>query len=76
MLDRLKEDEARRQESLAEIRKSNCDTSKRVLSKMQDTRRIRIRDANGEEVTMSDDERNERISQAQKSIAANCDSLS
>lgn len=75
MLERLKEDEARRQEGIAEIRKSNCATSKRVLTQMQDTRRIRIRNDAGEEVAMTDEERSERIRQAQQSIAVNCDSI-
>ena len=76
MLDRLQADEAQRQENIAELRKSNCATSKRVLSQMQSRGRIRVRNDAGEETALSDDDRNERIRQAQESISVNCDSFS
>jgi len=76
MLDRMKADEAKRQENLAEIRKSNCDSSKRLLSKMQARGRIRVRNDDGEESAMSDQARSEEIRKAQESIAVNCESLS
>ena len=72
----MKADEAKRQENLAEIRKTNCDSSKSLLSKMQATGRIRVRDENGEESAMSEEDRSEKIREAQQGIAANCESLS
>lgn len=76
MLEKLQADEARRQDNIAELRKSNCATSKRVLSQMQSRGRIRVRNDAGEETALSDDDRNERIRQAQESIAVNCDAFS
>jgi len=76
MLDRMKADEAKRKENLAELRRSNCSTSKRVLSQMQSRGRIRVRNDDGEESALSDQDRSERIRKAQESIAVNCDSLS
>jgi len=76
MLDRMKADEAKRKENLAEIRKSNCDSSKQLLSKMQSRGRIRVRNDDGEESAMSEQVRDEKIRAAQESIAVNCKSLS
>lgn len=76
MLERLQEAEQVRQEEIAKIRESNCATSKRVLSNMQARGRIRVRTEDGGEEAMTDEDRNERIRQAQESIAVNCDSLS
>lgn len=76
MLERLQAAEKMRKDEIAKIRKSNCATSKRVLSSMQNNGRIRVRDDNGEEAALSDSDRSERIRQAQQSISVNCDSLS
>lgn len=76
MLERMKADEAKRLENLAEIRKSNCDSSKQLLTKMQTRGRIRVRGDDGEESAMTDQARSEEIRKAQESIAANCESLS
>lgn len=76
MLDRMKADEAKRLENLAEIRKSNCASSKRLLTKMQTRGRIRVRNDDGEETAMTDQARSEEIRKAQEAIAVNCESLS
>ena len=76
MLDRMKADEAKRKENLAEVRNSNCASSKRALEKLQTSGRIRVRNEDGQETAMGEDERNEKILKHQESIAVNCDSLS
>jgi hypothetical protein len=76
MLNELQAAEQQRRVAVEKIRTSNCATSKRVLQKLQVNGRIRIRDAAGEEITMTDEDRDERIRQAHQSIAVNCDSLS
>ena len=76
MLNELQAAERERQAALENIRRNNCATSKRVLAQMQERGRIRVRDENGEERAMTDEDRAERIRQAHQSIATNCDSLS
>jgi|GEM_PF-314483 len=76
MLNDLQNAEAERKKALAKLRSSNCETSRRQLTRMQSSGRIRIRKDNGEETAMSEEERDNRIRRAQESIVKNCDSLS
>ena len=72
MLDDLKAAELVRQEEVAKIRQANCEQSRQVLSNLSRTARIRVRDTNGEERAMGEDERQRRIEEAQQGIVANC----
>ena len=76
MLSEIQAAEAARQAAVSKMRQSNCETSRRALSTLQASGRIRVRNDAGEESTMTEEDRSERISQAQKSVVANCDSLS
>jgi hypothetical protein len=73
MLEELKAKEQARQQEVAEIREQNCSKSRRVLSDLSAKERIRVRDDNGQERIMPEDERQRRISDAQKGIVENCD---
>ncbi len=72
MLDDLKAAELVRQEEVAKIRQANCEQARQVLSNLSRTARIRVRDTNGEERAMGEDERQRRIEEAQQGIVANC----
>lgn len=76
MLSEIQAAEAARLAAVNKMRKSNCETSKRTLSNLQTRGRIRVRNDAGEETAMTDEDRAERIRQAQQSVLANCDSLS
>ena len=68
--------EAARVAAVNKLRKENCASSKRALSSLQASGRIRVRDENGEESAMSEEDRSKKISEMQKSIVINCDKLS
>lgn len=62
-----------RQEQIAKIRQNNCDRSRRVLNNLTAKTRIRVRNEDGTERSLGEDERQERISAAQRGIAENCE---
>lgn len=62
------------QEEIARIRASNCSLGKRNLAKLQAYARIRIRDPDGGERVLTDNEKQQRIESAQKTIKDNCGS--
>ncbi len=72
MLDKLKQAEVARKDEIARIREANCTRSKEVLAKLSSAGRIRVKDADGQEVKMPEDERQSRIAEAQRGIVANC----
>ncbi len=74
MLRELQEAETDRQEQVAKIRQDNCDRSRRVLNNLSAKSRIRVRDASGSERALSEDERQQRIADAQRGIVENCES--
>lgn len=74
MLRDLQAAEQARQDEVARIRQSNCDKSRNVLDRLSGTERIRVRDDSGAERVMAEDERERRISDAQRGIADNCTS--
>lgn len=76
LLDALEANERKRQSVVAEVRQKNCSSSKRLLAKLQQSGRIRLRDESGREVAISDEDRAARIRTAQENIANNCESLS
>jgi hypothetical protein len=72
MLKDLRAAEAARQEEIAKVREANCQKSRALLSNLSAKDRIRVRDDNGTERIMAEDERQRKIEQAQKGIVENC----
>ena len=72
MLDQLRAAETARQAEVEKIRVANCDKSQRVLSRLTQKARIRVRSDDGTERAMDEDERQRRISEAQQGVATNC----
>ncbi len=75
MLDELKAREAERAEQVAEIRRDNCEKSRSVLQRLTQSERIRVRESGGTERVLPEEERQQRITEAQEGIATNCDSI-
>jgi hypothetical protein len=72
MLDDLQSAEAARKQEVARIREANCERSRKVLDRLSANARIRVRDDSGEERVMGEDERQDRITEAQQGVAENC----
>jgi hypothetical protein len=72
MLDKLKAADQARKDEIAQIREANCKRSQDVLTNLSMTGRIRVKGPDGEEVRMSEEERQVRIAEAQAGIVANC----
>ena len=72
MLEDLRQAEITRQEEVTKIRTSNCGQARTMLERLQASGRVRVRDGNSERV-MGEDERQQRISDAQEGVAINCD---
>ena len=70
MLDDLRAQEQTRQYELAEAREVNCDKSRLILARLSTTNRVRVRDIDGIERMMPEEERQERINRASSSIAS------
>jgi uncharacterized protein DUF4124 len=66
--------EAQRQQQVAKIREDNCLRARRVLTNLSAKSRIRVRGEDGQERAIGEDERQQRIADAQRGIAENCDS--
>ncbi len=66
-----REEQAVREE-IARVRASNCSIGKRNLARLQAYSRIRIRDSDGDERLLTDEEKQQRIENAQKTIKENC----
>ena len=66
-------DQARRDE-LAAIRKANCDRARGVLQRLETYGRLRVRDANGNESAMTEEDREQRVTEAQQGVVENCES--
>jgi hypothetical protein len=64
--------EKARQDEVANLRKANCERAQGVLDRLSAHGRIRVRDADGIDRAMSEDERQERISKAQLDVVDNC----
>ena len=73
MLRELQTAEADRQEQVARIRQDNCDRSRRVLNNLTAKDRVRVRDDNGIERSLPEDERQQRIADAQRGIVEFCE---
>jgi hypothetical protein len=72
LLARLQAAELARQAEVARVRESNCEQSRAVLSRLSDKGRIRVRGDEGEHRVMPEEERQERIAQAQRDVVDNC----
>jgi len=64
--------EQARQEEVAHIRKANCERARGVLERLNASGRIRVRDAEGNESVMAEDERQQRVAEAQRGVVENC----
>ncbi|MCZ6620224.1 MAG: DUF4124 domain-containing protein [Gammaproteobacteria bacterium] len=72
MLDELKAAELARQQELARIRQTNCEQAREILANLSLTSRIRVRNPDGTQRVMGEDERQRRIEEAQQGIVTNC----
>jgi hypothetical protein len=72
MLDQLQKAEQARREEIARIRQANCTRSRDVLERLSVAGRIRVNDPDGQQRVMPEEERQERIAEAQKGIVTNC----
>jgi len=72
-LTELQSAEQARQAQVAKIRQENCELSRRVLANLTGKDRIRVTGADGSQRNLPENERQERIGQAQVGIASNCD---
>ena len=72
MLDDLERAEADRQTEVAKIRSENCEKAREVLEKLTVRSRIRVVSDDGTTRIIPEEERQERISEAQQAIATNC----
>jgi len=59
-------------EEIARIRASNCSIGRKNLAKLEAYSRIRVSDDKGGERVLTDEEKQQRISAAQKTIKDNC----
>ncbi len=75
MLEELQAREAEREAQVAEIRRDNCDRSRKALSRLTHSGRVRVRGEDGTERVLGEEERQRRIDDAQRGIAANCESI-
>ena len=73
LLEGLEAAEQQRQEQIAKIRQDNCERARRVLNNLSVRSRIRVRAEDGSERVLSEEERQERISDAQRGVAENCE---
>ena len=72
MLEQLQKAEQARRDEIARIREANCTRSRDVLERLSVAGRIRVNDPDGQQRVMPEEERQERIAEAQKGIATNC----
>ena len=72
MLEDLEAAERDRVAKVEAIREANCEKAKSVLDNLTRSNRVRVREASGEERVIGEDERQQRIQDAQKGIAVNC----
>lgn len=59
-------------EEIARIRASNCSIGKRTLAKLQAYSRIRVRDSDGGERILTEEEKQQRKESAERTIQENC----
>lgn len=74
VLEGLENAEQARQDEVARISQDNCDKSRSLLDQLSVASRIRVRGADGEQRAMPEEERQSRISDAQRGVAEYCSS--
>lgn len=74
MLSDLRAAEEARQAEIARVRQHNCQQARDVLSRLTQRGRIRVTGADGQERVLPEEERQQRIDEAQRAVAANCTS--
>jgi Domain of unknown function (DUF4124) len=72
MLDQLRKTEQGRREEIARIRQANCTRSRDVLERLSVSGRVRVNDPDGQQRVMPEEERQQRIAEAQQGIVTNC----
>ncbi|MFW6092469.1 MAG: DUF4124 domain-containing protein [Pseudomonadota bacterium] len=72
MLSDLRAAEQARQKEVERIRESNCREAREVHQRLTARGRIRVRDGDGGERVLPEEERQQRIDDAQRGIAENC----
>ncbi len=75
MLSKLQAAEQARQEEVARIKQANCERARAVLERLSVHGRVRVRGEDGQERVMPEDERQQRIDEAQQGVAANCNDV-
>jgi len=73
-LEDMQDQERARQNELERVRASNCDRSTKLLARLTSKGRVRVRSSDGEERNIPEEERQQRIANAQQGIAENCQS--
>lgn len=71
-LDELKALQQQEEQQIAEIKRANCEKSQKVLERLKLKEHVRIRNPDGTERALGEDERQKRIEEAQLGIATNC----
>ena len=74
LLEELQAAEATRREELAEARADNCRRARTLLERLTTKSRIKVRGEDGQVQVLPEEQRQQRISEAQQGVAANCDS--
>lgn len=72
MLRDLRNAEQQRQQEVARIREANCEQAREVLERLTSRGRIRVQGEDGQERVLPEEERQSRIDEAQRAVAANC----
>lgn len=72
MLADLKAAEAERQRQISKVREANCQQARTMLDRLTATGRVRVVGEDGVERVMPEDERQQRIDESQRAVAANC----
>lgn len=73
MLEELRAAEQERQRQVAKVRESNCQQARDLLERLTSKGRLRVAE-DGQERVMPEEERQQRIEQAQRAVAVNCTS--
>ncbi len=60
------------QESIAKVKASNCQIGRRNLAKLEAYSRIRVKEKDGTERVLTDEEKQAKINDARKTISENC----
>lgn len=72
MLSDLRAAEEARQAEIARVRQHNCQQARDVLGRLTQRGRIRVTGSDGQERVLPEEERQQRIDEAQRAVAANC----